>query len=271
MRYIYFTKSLQTLDVPGLIAFAKDVGLDGFDLAVRPGFPVHPDNAIAELPKAAKAFGDAGLVIGLVTAPTNMNDAESAAARALFDACNKAGVAVVKIGYFPYQADFNATLTAARRRLAGFAKLAEKSGVRACYHTHSGNYLGNNGAALRLLLDGLDPHHIGAFVDTGHLAVNGGPIRMEVELVRNHLSLVAIKDMIWERTDKGWQHHVAPAGDGIVRWNEVAEALRERGYDGTVSLHAEYETKSLEERKHLARRELEFLKRTFSQAAGASR
>ena len=36
MQFVYFTKTLQTLDIPGLIAFCKEVGLDGFDLAVRP-------------------------------------------------------------------------------------------------------------------------------------------------------------------------------------------------------------------------------------------
>src|SRR5262249_46366594 len=175
MRYVYFTKSLQSLDVAGLIAFLKETGLDGADLAVRPGYPVTPGNVTAELPKAAKAFSDEGLVIGLVTAPTNLTDPESKPAVAIFEACGKAGVAAVKIGYFPYQGKFDAALADAQKRMAGFAKLAQKTGVRACYHTHSGNNLGNNCASLRLLLQDLDPHHVGAFVDTGHTAVNGGP------------------------------------------------------------------------------------------------
>ena len=54
MRYVYFTKTLQKLDLAGLIDFCKDTGLEGFDLAVRPGYPVTPDNAVKELPAAAK-------------------------------------------------------------------------------------------------------------------------------------------------------------------------------------------------------------------------
>src|SRR5688572_27437280 len=183
MRYVYFTKTLQSLDIPGLIAFFKDAGLDGADLTVRPGYPVNPDNALTELPKAAKAFRDEGLTIGLVTAPTSLTDAGAAAAKAIFEACGKAGVPAIKIGYFLYQGKFDASLAEARRRLEGFAKLAEKTGVKACYHTHSGNFLGNNGAGLRLLLHDLDPHHVGAFVDTGHVALNGGPIRYELDMV----------------------------------------------------------------------------------------
>src|SRR5215470_9353028 len=196
MRYVYFTKTLQSLDVAGLVAFLKDAGLDGADLAVRPGYPVTPENVATELPKAAKAFKDAGLVIGLVSTPTTLNDADVADSKAIFEACAKAEVPAVKIGYFPYQGKFDAALAEGRRRMAGFARLAEKTGVRACYHTHSGTMLGNNGAGLRLLLYDLDPHHVGAFLDTGHTAVNGGPIRYELELVRQWLHLVAIKDML---------------------------------------------------------------------------
>src|SRR5438046_3593035 len=92
MRFVYFTKTLQSLDVPGLIAFCKETGLEGADLAVRPGYPVHPENALAELPKVARAFQGEGLVIGLVSTPTTLNDPDSAQARTIFEACGKAGV-----------------------------------------------------------------------------------------------------------------------------------------------------------------------------------
>ena len=261
MRYVYFTKTLQTLDVPGLIAFFKETGLDGADLAVRPGYPVNPDNALAKLPKAAKAFKDEGLFIGLVTAPTGLNDPDSKAASALFEACGKAGVAAIKIGYFGYKEKFDAALAEARKRLAGFAKLAAKTGAKACCHTHSGNYLGNNAAALRLLLGDLDPHHVGAFVDTGHTAVNGGPIRLELDTVRSWLALVAIKDMAWEKQKQEWKYHVVPAGEGVVRWNELGRGLKECGFNGTVSLHGEYEAKDVAERTKLAKQELALLKK----------
>ena len=261
MQFVYFTKMLQGLDVPGMIAFLKEAGVDGADLTVRPDYPVTPDNAVAELPKAMKAFRDEGLVIGLVTAPTNLADPDSTVARNIFDACARAGVAAVKIGYFPYRGKIDADLPEARQHLAGFAKLAAKTGVRACYHTHSGLMLGNNAAGLRLLLQDLDAHHVGAFVDTGHTAVNGGPIRMELDLVRPWLSLLAIKDMLWEKDKSGWKFNVVPAGHGIVRWTDVAVGLKETKFNGTVSLHAEYEAKDLDERKRLAKEELAALKK----------
>jgi sugar phosphate isomerase/epimerase len=180
---------------------------------------------------------------------------------AIFEACGQAGVPAVKVGYFPYQGRFDDELKAARARLAGFARLAAKTGVKACYHTHSGAMLGNNGAGLRLLLQDLDPHHVGAFVDTGHTAVNGGPFPMELDLVRPWLTLLAIKDMRWEKAVGGWHFDVVPAGDGIVRWNEVARAVKDSRFNGTVSLHGEYHVADPAERRRLAKSELVFLKK----------
>jgi sugar phosphate isomerase/epimerase len=261
MRYVYFTKGLQALDVKGLVSFCKEVGLDGVDLAVRPGHPVAPANVATALPAAAKALRDEGLTIGIVTAVTELTAPEERSARALFEACGKVGVPAVKIGYFDYRAPVDDAIKQARARLAGFAKLAAKTKVKACYHARSGNYLGNNGAALRLLLDGLDPHHVGAFVDTGHMAVNGGPFRSELDLVRSWLALVAIKDMVWSKGASGWSVRVAPAGEGIVRWTEVARALKEQKFNGTISLHGEYATRDLAQRKRLAKAELALLKK----------
>src|SRR5262245_22725797 len=110
MQYVYFTKELKALDVNGLIAFCKEVGLDGADLAVRPGYPVNPDNALTELPAAAKAFKGAGLIIGLVSAATDLNDPDGKTARTLFEACGKAEIPALKLGYFPYRGGYEEAL-----------------------------------------------------------------------------------------------------------------------------------------------------------------
>jgi sugar phosphate isomerase/epimerase len=264
MRYVYFSKLLQGLDLAGMARFCKDVGLDGIDLTVRPGYPVTPANAASALADAVKLFRDEGLVVGLVSAPTDMADPEAKVARSIFEAAGKAAVAAVKPGYFPYRAPFDACLKEARERLAGFGRLAKRTGVRVCYHTHSGAILGNNCASLRMLLEGLDPHHVGAYVDTGHTAVNGGPIGMELDAVKPWLSLLAIKDMAWEKQADKWSYHVVPAGQGIVRWDDVGAAVRGVKFNGTVSLHGEYETKDLDERRRLAREELALLKKVLS-------
>ena len=257
MRYVYFTKMLQKLAVAELIDFCKEVGLAGVDMAVRPGYPVTPADAKTTLPAAAKAFRAAKLEIGIVTAPTGMTDPESPMAKAIFEACQRAEVPAVKIGYFAYRAPYEERLKEARKHLAGFAALAARTKVKACYHTHSGATMGNNAAGLRAMLADLDPHHVGAFLDTGHTAINGGPPRMEADILRAWLSLVAIKDMAW--TKRGVE--VVPVGGGIVRWAEVGKALADCKFAGTVSLHGEYEAKDLAERTRLAKEELAALRK----------
>lgn len=264
MRFIYFTKTLKELDGKGLVAFCKHVGLDGVDLAVRPGYVVEPATAIEKLPELVKMFKGEGLDVPLVTAPTSLTDPDSRETRTLFEACSKAGVAMIKIGYFSYKGKYNDEVATARKTLERFEKLSEATRVKTCYHTHSGLNLGNNGASLKDLLLGRNPHHMGAFADTGHLALNGGPIRMELEILKPWLSILAIKDISWTQKGSVWSSTVVPAGRGMVRWADAGKAVKDVGFQGTIVLHGEYDAKNLEERRTLGADELQFLKKIFS-------
>jgi sugar phosphate isomerase/epimerase len=259
-RYLVFTVTLGSLDIPGLIAFCKQTGLDGVDLTVRPGYPVTPDNVATELPGAVKAFQDAGLTIGQVSGPKDFTEPDSAAAGTIFEACSKAGISGVRLGYFTYEVHFERSLAAARARMAGFARLAANTGVRAVFHTHSGNCLGNNAASTRLLLQDLDTRHVGVSIDTGHLALNGGPFRMEADILRPWISHLAIKDVVWEKKENLWESRFVPAGEGIVRWNDVRQALEDVQFNGMATLYAVYAAKDLADRKRLVKQELDTLK-----------
>lgn len=263
MKYIYFTKSLKEMDAKALVAYCKKVGLQGVDLAVRPGYTVEPANAATKLPELAKVFRAEGLDVPLVTAPTSLIDPNSVEAKNLFNACSQAGVAMVKIGYFSYKGKYSDELIRARKALEGFEKLSESTRVKACYHTHSGTNLGNNAVSLKDLLLDRNPHHIGAFADTGHLALNGGPIRMELEILKPWLSILAIKDIVWSKKESGWAYNVAPAGTGIVKWMDAGKGVADVGFQGTIVLHGEYEAADISERTTLAVEELRFLKKVF--------
>lgn len=264
MQYIYFTKTLKDLAPSALVEFCKETGVDGLDLAVRPGYPIEPANVLLELPKFAAIMKQNKLDIPLVSAPTSLVDAESKEAKSLFEACALAGVPMIKIGYFTYKGSFNDDLQSARKKLQGFAKLAQQTKVKVVYHTHSGANIGNNAVSLKELLTDFDPHHVGAFADTGHLAVNGGPIKMELEILRPWLSIIAIKDILWEQAKGDWAFKVIPAGSGIVRWNDVSKGIKDAKFQGTIVLHGEYEAASLPNRKDLAKKELAFLKNQFA-------
>ena len=72
MKLIVFSKMLKELGIAELIDFAQELGIAGYDMAVRPGYPVNPDNVEEALPKAAEQFRADGLEIGMVTAHTNV-------------------------------------------------------------------------------------------------------------------------------------------------------------------------------------------------------
>lgn len=261
MKYIYFTKTLRELDVPRLAEFLKSAGLDGADMAVRPGYAVEPARAEKDLPAAARTLRDHGLTVPLVSAPTGLNDPASGDAKRIFHACAAAGVPSVKIGYFGYAGKFADDFARAQKALEGFSRLAESVKVRALHHTHSGRNIGSNLESQRILLEPFDPHWIGCYADTGHQAVNGGPFSLGLQYVSRWFAAVAIKDMLIEKTAESARRRVVPAGEGIVAWKDIRAALLvDRRYEGWISLHGEYEAADLNDRLAKARREHQFLK-----------
>lgn len=265
MRFVYFTKLLKGLSLAETATFLKEAGVSGADLAVRPGFSVTPSDPLAKFQEAVAVFRDRGLSVPLVSAPTDFVDPRSATARNLFENCGKVGVEYIKIGYFGYKDEtYESQLAYARWHLKEFAELARRTGVRALYHTHSGANLGSNGESMRALLADLDPHFIGAYIDTGHQAVGGAPFRIAIDAVSDWFAAVAIKDMRWESTNSKWRPTVVPASEGIVDWSDVGKTLRRKKFNGVVSLHAEYETKNNLERLEKAKAELAFLRKQFA-------
>ena len=53
MKLILFSKMLKDRTIDELADLAVDLGIDGYDLAVRPGYAVNPDNVGQALPAAA--------------------------------------------------------------------------------------------------------------------------------------------------------------------------------------------------------------------------
>ncbi|HJN16926.1 MAG TPA: xylose isomerase, partial [Armatimonadota bacterium] len=156
--WIMFTKHLEGYDLGQIIDGLKSGGVQGADLCVRPGYPVNPENAKTELPAAAKRFADEGLCIPLITTPGDFTDASVDYAEGLFEACAEAGVKLVKLGYWQMEDDgYWATLDRCRAKLEGFAKLAEKTGVKPVVHNHSGATMGLNSSAVMNLMEGMDP------------------------------------------------------------------------------------------------------------------
>jgi len=246
VKLIVFSKMLKEKSVPELVDLAHDFGMEGYDLAVRPGYAVNPDNAGTALPEAVRTFRENGLDIPMITANTDLLRPDQPGVEELLGAMDAADVRRIKLGYFKCdpQADYWHEVDEIRTVLEGWSKMGEKHGVRICYHTHSNRCMGLNAGMLMHLLRGFDPQHIGAFIDTGHLRVEGEEFAVAVAMVKEYLSMVAVKDMLMERVEKeghgAVKRSVVEAGQGMVDWTAVFEDLGRIGFDGPVSVHCEF-------------------------------
>jgi len=264
VKLVFFTKSLKGMDIMATATEVKNLGFEGLDLAVRPGYCINPENVATELPRAVKVWADMGLSVPMVTTPADFTDPRDPAAERLLAACGEAGVHEIKLGYWRYEGPgYWDQVVAVRGALDRFAQLAEKHGVRVAVHTHSGRYFGLNASAAMHLVRGMDPRHVGVYLDAGHLAVNGEPIEMAVDMVRAYLCLVAMKDMAYVRTEREgrtvWKRTLVPFREGLVDWPAVLKALVGAGYDGPLSFHSEYHDVSLEELRSLTRDDLAYI------------
>lgn len=266
MQLIVFSKLLKDRSIPELIDLAHTYGFNGYDLCVRPGYPVSPEDAAQTLPEAVLQFAAAGLSVPLVTGPTSLTDPRQPEAESLLAALADAGIPRMKLGYFRFEPSrpYWAQVDEARRTLENWEILGRIYGVQLCYHTHSGNLLGLNAAALMHLLRDRDPAHIGAYLDPGHFAVNGEPFPLALSMAADYLSLFSFKDVLVERVEVDghgtgkvcW----VPAGEGVVNWTEIFAEVKRTGFEGPVSIHCEFEVPD-DQWMATFRREIGFFKR----------
>jgi len=274
MQLIAFSKLFKEKSMDELVEMAQQYGLEGYDLCVRSEFPVNPDNVSEELPRAAKTMRDAGLDIPMITAEGSLLEPDDPTAEPILAAMDEADVRLIKLGYFrldPAEQDYWQEVARIRTLFEGWEKLGEKHNVKICYHTHSNRCMGLNCASLMHLIQGFDPAHIGAYIDTGHMAVEGEEWAFGLAMVRDYLSIVALKDAIALREEKNGhgapKRVFPPAGQGIVDWTAVFAELVRMGFDGPLSVHCEFQVEE-DEFVETLEREIEFFKTHLAKAAG---
>jgi len=249
VEWIMFTKHLQVYSVEKAAEVIKGLGLDGLDLTVRPGGHVEPAEAEDVLPGVIEAVKARGLTIPLMT--TAITSTETPYAESVFRLAAEGGTRYRKLGYWRYEGFGNMArqIDEIKAKLDGIERLAQRYGVTAIMHTHSGANMTANGAVVAELLKGRDPEALGAYPDAGHLFAEGGDEvwRMSLDLLAPWTRVLAVKDMFWIRHPDAelgkmrWRTMLCPLNMGFVRWPEVFECLRQAGFDGVVSIHSEYQ------------------------------
>ncbi len=272
MQVIVFSKMLKDKSPDELTELAADFGIEGYDLCVRPGYSVNPENAAGALPELVRTMQRAGLAIPMVTGNFDLLSPDHPTAEPILAAMDKAGVRLLKLGYFafdPLKQDYWQEVDRIRRLFDGWQELARRYRVRICYHTHSHLCMGLNCAALAHLIHGFDPQHIGAYIDPGHMVVEGEEFPVGAAVIRKHLSIIGLKDAMLTRAVKGnhgakeWKF--VPAGTGMVDWTTVFAEIKRLGFDGPLSVHCEFHA-TPEEFPQALRREVTFFRTQMKEA-----
>jgi L-ribulose-5-phosphate 3-epimerase len=208
---------------------------------------------------------------------TELTAADQSAARAILAAAGKAGIRLVKVGYWKYALkDVRAEVAAMGRDLAGLAALAKEHGVAIGVHNHTGN-LGSALWDIAPHIDPLDPASIGYYFDPRHAFAEGGGVGWKAAtlLTAPRLKMIAVKDMFWEKGPKGWSIQSCPMGEGMLDWAWFSTALVRSSFAGPISVHLEYRiagTTPDEIRRNTmdaAKRDLAFTKRQVAAARDA--
>jgi sugar phosphate isomerase/epimerase len=265
MKIMLFSKHLSELSVAEAGALIAELGFEGLDLTVRPGGHVLPEDADGALVGAVQTLNEMGLAVPMIT--TGITSADDPYAAPIFARAAEAGVRYAKLGYWRYAGfgTIHAAIEGAARDLDGIEALARRTGVQAVIHNHSGDFVSALGPVVWQLIRDRNPSAIGAYVDPGHLMVEGGlgGWRMALDLLGDRIAVCAFKDYLWETEGTGKPRLVRaakPLREGMVPWPEVVGHLREAGFDGWISLHREYGAQTVDAVRRDVQADLAYLR-----------
>lgn len=256
-----------------LARMLEPLGIAGPDLTVRPGGFVTPDAVAVDLPRAARALADRGLSTPMIS--TGLTTADDTAA-ATFRAMHGLGIHYYKLGYFPYGdvRNWQTTLDRTRDYIAGLVDLGREFDVVGGLHNHAGPTVGGALWDSWEILSTLDPERVGFYFDPAQATLEGSKHgwKLNFQRISPRLTMVALKDFVWEKEGNGWRTRWVPLGEGMVDWPEFFSMLARFPFPGPMSLHIEYDpggsTKAERADNSLAaaQRDLAFLRRQLDAA-----
>ncbi|MBI1290632.1 TIM barrel protein [bacterium] len=233
-----FVKPWRELSLAKLAALVSDMGFTGVELPVRPGFVVNPDNARTALREAEQIFSEQGVSITSVAAAPNAGIVRACATCRHIPMIRD--MAKIEVG--------ESYLAVERRYIDLYRELTPlllDCGVRIGLQNHNGRFI-SNAAGLRRVLDPLDPKAVGAVWDPAHCALAGELPDLAMDLLRDRLYMVNLKNAIMRRTtgpeatEVRWKHYWTAGHMGLAPWSLVSQELQQAGWSGVLTLCAEY-------------------------------
>jgi len=243
MQFIMFSKMFQSLPLTEFAEIVAGIGLEGVDLTVRSNGYIKPEEVEEKLPEAVEIFESKGLKIPMIT--TEITSVNQPYAEEVFKAAFENGVKYVKLGYWQYRGFgfLRKQVAEIRKELRKIQELSRRYRVTSAIHVHSGMFMSAEPTVVWLILRGFEPDLVGAYVDPGHMAVEGGLAGwlMGMDILSRMIRMVSVKDYGWFKAGGEWCVRTVPLGEGLVPWKTVFEILKKIGFRGPVSIHSEYD------------------------------
>ena len=261
MQLLIFAKMFQSMPLNEFASLAADMGFDGVDLTVRPNGYIKPKEVEEKLPQAIDILKSEGLSVPMIT--TAITSANEPYAKETFRVAAECGVKYLKLGYWRYKGfgSLWSQINEVREQLKGIQELSKKYNITAVLHIHSGMFLTAEPTIVWLILKDFNPDLVGAYIDPGHMVVEGGLAGwlMGMDILSDKIRMVAVKDFAWFKVDNTWRARTVPLGEGLVPWKEVFKILKQIGFNGPISLHSEYHM-PLEKIIEQTKRDIQYVK-----------
>ncbi len=238
-RRIVFTKPWRGRSIDGLALTTADLGFDGVELPVRPGYQIEPQNAERDLPAATETFRSRGVdVVSIAAEPDE----------AVVRACEAAGVGMIRTMVpIDMRDGYRTGVERARDRLARLTPILKNSGVRVGIQNHCDYFVGS-AVGLVDLVAPLDAEAVCVVLDFAHCSLDGEPVDMAIDIAGDRIGLVNFKSAYRRRvtgvntTEATWRIDWTTARDSLYSWRFAVAKLGEYGYRDAVCLPAEYST-----------------------------
>ena len=239
--YNFFSKHLQFLDYDEAADACAEAGMNGADLTVRPGGHVLPENVERDLPKAVKAFRNAGQDIVMMA--SGITDPDDPLTEKVLQVASDLGIRYYRLAYYKYDPKLSiiSNLEQIKVKMNGLARLNEKYKIHGAYQNHAGSNFGAPVWDLWEVIKDMDPEWTGCQYDIRHATVEGmRSWPLGLKLMKDHIRCIVIKDFKYGEKDGKATEVNVPVGEGIVDFNAYFKLIKEMGIKGPITIHLEY-------------------------------
>ena len=246
-----FTKPWKDISLDRLCEHVKALGFDGVEYPLREGFQIEPKEGAEGIIRLAETMNKYNLKITSIAGNIGFDMTPDGyhpdcTTKELFEGCKYASVPIVRImlGYDKSKG-FAANFKDFKMKMDAVYPLCVKNNVTVGIQHHCGYYVFGP-AELYLLVKDYDPKYIAAVWDSGHNGLSGTEPDISLDMLWDYLCMVNFKAGYYrlitgeQAREAVWKTYWTTGRHGNGSWSQAVKFLRNKRYDKTVCMTAEY-------------------------------